>query len=971
MDDTERFDSPGLPDAELLSQFVLDRTGSAFAELVGRHGPMVLAVCRRSLGNSTDADDAFQATFLVLAMRAASIRDRQSLAAWLWGVARQTAKDMKVADLRRKAREQRWADTKAMRSDAHPDDPELKEILEDEVDRLAPKYRAPVVLCYLEGKPNREAAHLLGLPVGTLAARLRDAREMLRRRLSRKGVGSSADAMDVTLSAALAPAVVPTSLANLTSQGTLLSGTAAVGGSHQAVIVAKKVVASMAYGKAKMVVAWAMATIVLCGGAIAILHHVLSIAPVAIVQPAPAPVRQPAVAQPAVDPQFTWQAPPAVRGPRRPVYNGPPVTGVVHSSDGKPLAGARVLLSTASNIVRLFVDSGTAASENPTTTISSTTDPDGRFQLAPNEPPQTVVVVCPQGIGLASPSSLTANSKIVIQPWGRIDGTARIGARPAARAVVMVNDWDGDGMVEVATRRPVSADAAGHFTFDHVPPGRVTLGIAPLGGAEPEHWYPCDVKSNAATAITLGGNGRPVVGQITSAVACNERQLKLTMMQPERTAGVEQQQNPATDSANSGEPYMTTPAPDGSFRLQDVPPGTYQLSVTYGIREPNNRYLDVVGYIEMKVVVDSASGTGPDSALNLGQIPLAPAARLEVGQTIPDIAGITASGKQMALSALRGKFILLAITRGDGDRLWNDILGTSALYDRFGHDQPFEMVTIRCPATEAETRANAESRSVSWKQINLKSDDAPALPAAYGSSPHPMFLIDPKGVLLAKSLDAQRAYYLIDRLFSHGSKSAANINIQVDYLPNGKASASAPYGTVPAPSNNNAAANADFSIVDGLRRPGANALSCLHDGVLQPNDNDAKHSFYFQGGTFEGRLAIDLQQVLSVAQVNTYSWHRAGRAPQVYLLFASDGSSKDFDPAPKIGTDPTACGWTQIGSVDTRPSTGSPGGRYAVGISARSGPLGNYRYLLFEMFPTETVDAFGHTFYGEINVTAR
>src|SRR5581483_11874488 len=109
----------------------------------------------------------------------------------------------------------------------------------------------------------------------------------------------------------------------------------------------------------------------------------------------------------------------------------------------------------------------------------------------------------------------------------------------------------------------------------------------------------------------------------------------------------------------------------------------------------------------------------------------------------------------------------------------------------------------------------------------------------------------------------------------------------------------------------------------------------------------------------EGRLKLDLGRTISVGQVNSYSRHRGDRAPQVYNLYASDGTAAGFDGSPKLGVNPAAVGWTKVAVVDTRDKSGAVGGRYAVGISGSSGSLGRYRYLLFEIFPSETRDPYG------------
>jgi RNA polymerase sigma factor (sigma-70 family) len=167
----------------------------AFRELMFRHGPMVLAVCRQALNGSHDAEDAFQATFLTLARKAATIRDRRYLAGWLCEVAHRISVRSRGAGARRRAREARVL---AMADAVRPSDQEtnvsreeIRPLIQEEVGRLPEKYRTPVVLSYFEGKSNEEVADLLKWPVGTVKGRLSRAREMLRSRLKRRGLALS------------------------------------------------------------------------------------------------------------------------------------------------------------------------------------------------------------------------------------------------------------------------------------------------------------------------------------------------------------------------------------------------------------------------------------------------------------------------------------------------------------------------------------------------------------------------------------------------------------------------------------------------------------------------------------------------------------------------------------------------------------------------------------------------------------
>jgi RNA polymerase sigma factor (sigma-70 family) len=177
-----------LADAELLGRFVARRDQAAFADLVRRHGAMVLGVCRRVLGNADDAEDAFQAAFLVLAQRAAALRRRQSVGAWLHGVAFRVAHKARVRAARRRRCEGRVPERPPADPLAEISLREAHAILDEELLRLPDRYRAPLLLCCLEGLARDEAAARLGLSVTTLKSRLEEGRQRLRRQLARRGL---------------------------------------------------------------------------------------------------------------------------------------------------------------------------------------------------------------------------------------------------------------------------------------------------------------------------------------------------------------------------------------------------------------------------------------------------------------------------------------------------------------------------------------------------------------------------------------------------------------------------------------------------------------------------------------------------------------------------------------------------------------------------------------------------------------
>jgi RNA polymerase sigma factor (sigma-70 family) len=210
----------GVSDAQLLQRFAAGRDEAAFELLLWRHGPMVRGVCRRMLRHAQDAEDACQATFLVLVRKAGSIGRHESLAGWLYRVAYRVALRARDAAIRRPAGplveeavapevtcDLLWRD--------------LRPVLDEEVHRLPPRYRLPVLLCYLQGKTYDQAARELGCPKGTLAIRLQRARELLRGRLTRRGVTLSTGTLAGVLTAKAASAAVPFALVKATARAAL------------------------------------------------------------------------------------------------------------------------------------------------------------------------------------------------------------------------------------------------------------------------------------------------------------------------------------------------------------------------------------------------------------------------------------------------------------------------------------------------------------------------------------------------------------------------------------------------------------------------------------------------------------------------------------------------------------------------------------------------------------------------------
>jgi RNA polymerase sigma factor (sigma-70 family) len=208
-----------LTDGQLLRQFLAQRDEAAFAALVRRHSPMVHGVCRRVLANDADAQDAFQATFLVLVRKARALKSRAVLGDWLHGVARRTALKAKGAAARRRIKERAVARTQGQ---CQRNQNAWLPLLDEELSGLPEKYRLPIILCELEGKTRQEAARHLGWPEGTVAGRLARARLLLAKRLLARGVVLPGGALTAAFATSGASACVPPTLVHSTIKAATL-----------------------------------------------------------------------------------------------------------------------------------------------------------------------------------------------------------------------------------------------------------------------------------------------------------------------------------------------------------------------------------------------------------------------------------------------------------------------------------------------------------------------------------------------------------------------------------------------------------------------------------------------------------------------------------------------------------------------------------------------------------------------------
>jgi RNA polymerase sigma factor (sigma-70 family) len=353
------------PDAQLLEGFTARREEAAFTALVRRHGPMVLNVARRVLPGTQDAEDVFQATFLLLARKAAAIRKQESVGSWLYGVTYRLAVREKARHARQQAREKGAATVRDKGRDLDGAWQELRAALNAALADLPEKYRAALVLCYLEGKAHAEAALILDCPLATLRTRVARGRKLLHDRLTAKGLTLSTAGLTALFLASAAPAVAPPALVKATVRAALPFAAGQVAADLASARVAGLVeggLRAMNLTKAKIATAILLAVGAFAGAA-------AWMAQTAIARPVE---EQAAAAQEKAKPQAAdakEEAKPQAATTKEAVDGALTYSGRVVDPDGKPVVGAKLYLTKA-----WYYSNRPAASP-----LYATTDEEGRF----------------------------------------------------------------------------------------------------------------------------------------------------------------------------------------------------------------------------------------------------------------------------------------------------------------------------------------------------------------------------------------------------------------------------------------------------------------------------------------------------------------------------------------------------------------------------------------------------------------
>ena len=453
------------------------------------------------------------------------------------------------------------------------------------------------------------------------------------------------------------------------------------------------------------------------------------------------------------------------------------LTGIVRGPDGRPLAGAEVLLGDRN--ARVGLQDGRTATQGLFASHQVRTDREGRYAFSPRASNAWIVVVHDAGFALRSPAELAASTEVILAPWGRIEGVLRIGTNPAPgrRVSAYLLDRRFPGSVSYDSR----SDRDGRFIFERVAPGRLTVyrPVRQEEGQTLSNLTHVDVAPGQTVRLQLGGTGRPVVGRLAlpAGVAMKHFVSGFARLQTEPPAlPLPAGPAPLTDEQWSswwdafretpecedyfyGEhQYAVTFGPEGTLRIEDVPAGRYVLKLPFignaGGDQPARR-----AFARVAVVVPAVPGGRDDEPLDIGTIPLEvfPFRELGVGDRVPAITSKAADYQPLDLAPLRGKFVLLVFWCTSRPMTLGFIPPIKATWDTFGRDPRLVIIGLNQDAAPEVLRRYLAHRGLDWEQRYIGSHDDPnPIAAAFGVRfPGGVLLIGPDGRIIARDLHGE------------------------------------------------------------------------------------------------------------------------------------------------------------------------------------------------------------------------
>ncbi len=720
-----------MTDRELLEKYVKTGSQEPFAQLVRSHIDVVYSAARRQTkGDAALAEEVTQQVFILLAQKAKSLPPGVLLGGWLFNSVRFIARDVVRKEQRRALHEQKAGqmahDEKRAAATPHNASwSDAEAVLDEAMADLDEPSRGLLVLKYFEGKTAREVGAALGITEEAARKRVSRAVDELRDLFERRGVVMSS----AFLADALIANAVTQAPAHLAASATSAAAAATVATPASAATAVSS--ASLFTAVHAKVAAVVVASLLAVGGGVQAVRHF-------------APKREITIT------------------PQRPV-----ISGTVKNPDGQPARRCEIVISTN----KLVIGAYEKARKN-----RMAADELGKYSLEQPAGPFVLIFRNDAGYSERSGNDLATSADVQLQAWGRVEGVVTAAGKPVANVPVILWLSRGPEYREynvVYHQTTTRADGAGKFLFPRVVPGEVWIADRAADNSRSLRHAYAVVDPGQTAHVTIGGSGRSLVGKFTAPPTT--RPIWLPSPGPyyyeadirpwpyERlatTRPAHKQDESLADYRAAEEAFGKTPDgqkfkswtfgwsflvnPDGSFRIDDVPPGQYVLTSNNMELNDELRFLDTFAHARQTIEVPEARpGDGP---LDLGEIKLTVVPRLKRGEDVPPFDFVTLDGKTRDITALRGTNVLLISWFENGDAA--TIEKYKQVQARWRDDPRLAVIWLSIESPDAARRA-AEKLGLAG---TIATSGRQGIPEEYGASATGAILIDAGGKFVQRHL---------------------------------------------------------------------------------------------------------------------------------------------------------------------------------------------------------------------------